>query len=110
MIDELLETAHALACDELRPVALHYDESEEYPLPLVLRAAELGLTCFDLPAEYGGGGVESLADACREIEELAWGDSPIAWVITQGSFFAGPLLALGSEEQKRRCSPPQRPS
>jgi acyl-CoA dehydrogenase len=40
------------------------------------------------------------------IEELSWGDSPIAWVIGQGGFFAGPLLALGSEEQKRRWLPP----
>jgi acyl-CoA dehydrogenase len=40
------------------------------------------------------------------IEELAWGDSPIAWVIGQGGFFAGPILALGSEEQKQRWLPP----
>jgi alkylation response protein AidB-like acyl-CoA dehydrogenase len=106
MIDDLLETARAFARDELRPVALQYDESEEYPLELVHRAAEAGLTCFDLPAEYGGGGIESLADGCRVIEELTWGDSPIALAITQGGFFAGPVLALGTEEQKQRWLPP----
>jgi hypothetical protein len=105
VIDELLETARVFARDELRPVALAYDESEEYPLPLVHRAAELGLTCFDLPAEYGGGGIDSLGDCCRLLEELAWGDSPITWVITQGSFFAGPMLALGTAEQQQRWLP-----
>ena len=40
------------------------------------------------------------------IEELAWGDSPIAWVIMQAGFFAGPVLALGSDEQKARWLPP----
>ena len=40
------------------------------------------------------------------IEELSWGDSPIAWVIAQGGFFAGPVLALGSDEQKQRWLPP----
>jgi acyl-CoA dehydrogenase len=70
------------------------------------RAAQLGLTCYDLPAEHGGGGLERLRDRCEVIEELAWGDSPIFWVIAQGGFFAGPLLALGSEEQKRRWLPP----
>jgi acyl-CoA dehydrogenase len=103
---ELVEAARAFARDELRPVALAYDESEEYPLAELRRAAELGLTCYDLPAAYGGGGVESLRDRCAVIEELSFGDSPIFWVIAQGGFFAGPILALGSEAQKRRYLPP----
>jgi acyl-CoA dehydrogenase len=105
-LDALRSTAQAFARDEMRPVALQYDESEEYPLEVLRRAAELRLTCYDLPAEYGGGGFESLRDRCEVIEELAWGDSPIFWVVAQGGFFAGPLLALGSEEQKQRWIPP----
>ena len=104
-LDELLATARDFA-RELRPVALRYDESEEFPRELLDRAAELGLTCYDLPVEYGGGGVESLRACCAVIEELTWGDSPIALVIGQGGFFAGPVLAMGSEEQKRRWLPP----
>ncbi len=90
----------------MRPSALAYDESEEYPLEPLRKAAELGLASYDLPAEYGGGGVERLRDRCAVIEELTWGDSPMFWVIAQGGFFAGPVLALGSEEQKRRWLPP----
>jgi acyl-CoA dehydrogenase len=105
-LESLLATAHEFAERELRPVALAYDESEEYPLEPLRRAAALGLTCYDLPSEYGGGGVEGLRDRCDVIEELSWGDSPIFWVIAQGGFFAGPVLALGSEEQKRRWLPP----
>src|SRR5947199_98781 len=69
------------------------------------RAAALGLTCYDLPEAYGGGGIERLDDACQVIEELTFGDSPIALVVGQGGFFAGPLLALGTEEQRRRWLP-----
>ena len=105
-LDALHAAAQAFARDEMRPVALQYDESEEYPHEVLRRAAALGLTCYDLPADYGGGGFESLRDRCKVIEELAWGDSPIFWVIAQGAFFAGPLLALGSDEQKRRWLPP----
>jgi acyl-CoA dehydrogenase len=105
-LDEVLATAREFASTRLRPVALQYDESEEYPWDLLYAAAELGLTCFDLPTEYGGGGIERLSDSCRVIEELTWGDSPIALVITQAGFFAAPVLALGSEEQKRRWLPP----
>ncbi|HST14841.1 MAG TPA: acyl-CoA dehydrogenase family protein [Gaiellaceae bacterium] len=101
-----LETAATFAREELRPVALQYDETEEYPLELLHKAAGLGLTCYDLPAEYGGGGVTRLRDRCAVIEELSWGDSPIFWVIAQGGFFAGPILALGRPEQKERWLPP----
>ena len=105
-MNKLLTAARAFAEEELRPVGLAYDESEEFPVEPLRRAAELGLTCYDLPAAYGGGGLESLRAACEVIEQLAWGDSPIAWVIAQGGFFAGPVLALGSEEQKARWLPP----
>jgi acyl-CoA dehydrogenase len=104
-LERLLRTAHEFAEGTLRPVALAYDESEEYPLAELHRAAELGLTCYDLPTEYGGGGLTSLSDRCAVIEELAWGDSPISWVIAQGGFFAAPILALGSSKQRQRWLP-----
>jgi len=106
MQDDLVALARRFAREELRPVALAYDESEEFPAPLVRRAAELGLTAYNLPAAYGGGGVRGLRDGCDVIEELAWGDSPIAWVVGQGGFFADPVLALGTEEQKARWVAP----
>jgi acyl-CoA dehydrogenase len=106
MIATLVDTARAFALEELRPVALEYDESEEFPHAQLRRAAELGLTCYDLPREYGGGGVESLEESVRVLEELTWGDSPITMAITQGGFFAWPVLALGSEAQKQRWLPP----
>jgi alkylation response protein AidB-like acyl-CoA dehydrogenase len=100
--EELVALARDFAIEELRPVALQYDESEDFPHKLLRKAAALGLTCYDLPAEYGGGGVSSLRDCCRVVEVMAWGDSPISWVIAQGGFFAHPVLELGSAEQKLR--------
>ncbi len=102
----VLATARQFAREEMRPVALAYDESEDYPLEVLRKAAALGLTCYDLPAAYGGGGLEGLRERCEVIEELTWGDSPIFWVVAQGGFFAGPILALGSDEQKQRWLPP----
>ncbi len=102
---ELLETARTFARDELRPVALAFDESEEFPRDLLYRGAALGLTCFDLPARYGGGGIERLDEVCQVVEELTFGDSPIALVLGQGGFFAGSLVALGTEQQRQRWLP-----
>jgi alkylation response protein AidB-like acyl-CoA dehydrogenase len=104
-LEEVRATAREFAARELRPVALAYDESEEFPRDLLDRAAGLRLTCYDLPAAYGGGGLERLEDQIQVIEELTWGDSPIALVIAQGGFFAAPVLALGTEEQKQRWLP-----
>ena len=101
----LVEVAHEFAERELRPVSLLYEESEEFPWEPFHKAAELGLASFDIPTAYGGGSVGSLLATCKIVEELAWGDSPIAQVILQGGFFAGPLLAMGTEEQKERWLP-----
>ena len=58
--DELVELAHDFAEREMRPQAAGYDESGEFPWDIVHRAAELGLASYELPEEYGGGGVSSL--------------------------------------------------
>ena len=46
--------------------------------------------------EYGGGGVDSLVTTVAILEELAWGCSAMAGCIGGGSFFAGPIVALGT--------------
>jgi alkylation response protein AidB-like acyl-CoA dehydrogenase len=103
---KLVAHAREFAERELRPVAAYYDETEEFPWDVLRKAAEAGLTCYDLPEEYGGGGVDSVLTSCLILEELAWGDSSIAGCIGGGSFFAGPVLTMGAEEQKRRWLPP----
>src|ERR1700749_2866880 len=67
-LDALRAAARTFARDEMRPVALPYTKSEQYPLDVLRRAAVLGLTCYDLPAEFGGGGFERLRDRCEVIE------------------------------------------
>jgi acyl-CoA dehydrogenase len=103
---ELVATAHRFAEEELRPVGMAFDESEEFPREPLRKAAALGLASYDVPTEHGGGGIDSLLVTCQVIEEMAWGDSPIAQVIGQGSFFAGPIVAMGTDEQKARWLPP----
>jgi len=103
---ELVKLAHTFAADEIRPVAARHDETEAFPTEIVRKAARIGLTSFDLPAAYGGGGIDSVRTGCLIGEELAWGDSPIGSLVGSASFFAGPLAELGTEEQRRRWIPP----
>ena len=103
---ELIALAHEFAEREMRPVAAHHEETGEFPWAALEKAAEVGLTCYDLPEEHGGGGIDSLLMSAMILEELAWGDSAIAGCIGGGGFFAGPLVEMGSEEQRRRWLPP----
>lgn len=103
---ELVALAHEFAERELRPRAAHYDETEEFPWDVFHRAAAVGLAAYDLPEEYGGGGIDSLLTSCLICEEMAWGDAAIWATIGGGGFFAGPIVALGTEEQKRRWIAP----
>ncbi|MFL5792092.1 MAG: acyl-CoA dehydrogenase family protein [Actinomycetota bacterium] len=103
---QLVALAHDFAANEIRPVAASFDETEAFPADIVRKAAAIGLTSFDLPAAYGGGGVDSVRTACLIGEELAWGDAPIGSIVGSASFFADPLAALGTEEQRARWITP----
>jgi acyl-CoA dehydrogenase len=99
---DLVALAHEFAANEIRPVAARFDETEEFPADVIRKAAKVGLTGFDLPEEHGGGGIDSVRTACLIGEELAWGDAPIGSLIGSASFFADPLAALATEEQRDR--------
>ena len=46
---DLVGLAHDFAEREIRPVAPHHDETEEFPWDVYRKAAEIGLTSYDLP-------------------------------------------------------------
>jgi alkylation response protein AidB-like acyl-CoA dehydrogenase len=104
---EIREVCREFAEREIRPIAAAVDEADtETPWEVWYKAAALGLTSFMLPEEYGGGGLTDCLTGCVVQEELCWGCSGIGNLITSGGFFAEPVLALGSEEQKRRWIEP----
>jgi acyl-CoA dehydrogenase len=104
---EIRDVCRAFAAAEIRPISLEVDEADtEMPWEVWYKAAALGLTSFMLPEEYGGGGLTDCLTGCIVQEELCFGCSGIGNLITSGGFFAEPILALGSEEQKRRWIEP----
>jgi alkylation response protein AidB-like acyl-CoA dehydrogenase len=104
---EFVALARDFAAKEIRPRAREVDEADvESPLDLWHKAAEIGLASYMLPAEYGGGGVTDLVTQCLVQEELCYGDIGIGNFLTSSAFFAGPLEAMGTEEQKKRWLTP----
>lgn len=101
---ELQSLAHGFAGRELRPIAGEWDAREDFPPGLLAEAARAGLTSYAIPREYGGGGVDAVT-AALIAEELSWGCAGLAATIQATMFPVRPLLAAGTEEQRRRYLP-----
>jgi glutaryl-CoA dehydrogenase len=99
------DAAHAFAQSELQPRVIEAFAGEvDAPelFPLMGRAGLLGAT---VPEEYGGAGASYVAYGliAREIERVDSGYRSMASV--QSSLVMYPILAYGSEEQKRMYLP-----
>lgn len=106
--EALRDLARDFARSEIRPAASHYDEAEELAWPVLEKANAIGLLSYGLPEEFGGGGVPGgLAGVTNLVvmEELAWGCAAIATTIGSSIYAAGPILVLGTDEQRRRYLP-----
>lgn len=95
------------ARDVIRPVARQVDEADiEVPFDVWRKAAEVGITSFMLPEEYGGGGVTDVFTQCVAQEQLTYGDIAIGNLVTSNGFYADPILEIGTPEQKERLLTP----
>jgi acyl-CoA dehydrogenase len=95
------------AREEIRPRARAVDEADtETPRDVWRRAAEVGITGFMLPEEYGGGGFTDMFTQALVQEELCVGDLGIGNLLCSNGFFADPVLELGTEEQKKEWLTP----
>jgi alkylation response protein AidB-like acyl-CoA dehydrogenase len=98
-------TVREFAEGEIGPQAEALDREGRFPLDLVAKAAEIGLMGIPIPAEFEGGGADTLAYAIA-IEELARVDSSLAVTLEAGvGLGASPLYKFGTEEQKREWLP-----
>ncbi|MGH7919446.1 MAG: acyl-CoA dehydrogenase family protein [Candidatus Dormibacteraceae bacterium] len=99
----IVELCRDFARDVIRPRARDVDEADTVvPLDIWQRAAEVGITTFMLPEEYGGAGFTDVFTQCLVQEELCFGDPGIGNLVCSNGFFADPLLALGTPQQRRR--------
>src|SRR6184192_3363136 len=99
------ELAHEFAVNEIRPVAAHFDETEEFPYEVVKKAHKLGLSPAGfLPEEFGGQGLDFLTELILN-EELSWGCAGIAVCIQSMALAIAGIRASGTEEQKKRWLP-----
>jgi len=98
-------TVREFAEGEIGPQAEALDREGRFPLDLVAKAAELGLMGIPIPAEFEGGGADTLAYAIA-IEELARVDQSFAiTVAAHTSLGTQPINLFASDGQKREWLP-----
>ena len=92
---------------EIAPHAHAWDEAAEFPRSLYPAAAEAGLLGLGYPAALGGSGGD-LSHGIVGFEELVLAGKSVGVKVGLGTHGIAlpPILALGTDEQKRRFVPP----
>ncbi len=93
--------AREFAERHIAPVAQAIDRADAFPWEVVERGVRAGLTTMLIPAPYGGGGFDNLS-AGLVLEELGAACAGLATVFGASILGTGPIVLLGSEEQKQR--------
>ncbi|HEV3471882.1 MAG TPA: acyl-CoA dehydrogenase family protein [Actinomycetota bacterium] len=100
---ELKKWAHEFAEKEIRPVAAEYDETEEFPWPVLKKAAEAGLYSLDiyLQSQQDPSGMT----LPLIMEETFWGCAGIGLAIFGSGLPLSALAAVGTQDQLFEWAP-----
>ena len=64
------DAARDFAQNEIAPVAEHYDQAGEFPMPIIKQMGEMGFMGIEVPEDYGGAGMDTIAYVLA-MEEIA---------------------------------------
>jgi len=102
----LRENVRRFAEEVVAPRAKEIDESGEFPRAFFDQAGELGLAGVAVPEEYGGAGMDTVA-YCLVIEEISRVCATSGVILSvNNSLVCDPLLAFGTEEQRKEFLAP----
>jgi alkylation response protein AidB-like acyl-CoA dehydrogenase len=95
------KAARDFAEKEIKPIAAEFDESGEFPAETIKKMGEMGFMGIEVPEEYGGAGMDTLAYVLA-LEEICKADAAHGTIMSvNNSLFNYGLLMFGSEEQKQ---------
>jgi alkylation response protein AidB-like acyl-CoA dehydrogenase len=100
----MVDLSRRIAQEKMKPVREHYDESGEFPWPIIKELAQADLCGVYIPQEYGGFGC-GVFGLVLVVEELCKVDGGIALALAATALGAFPILIGASEEQKKKYLP-----
>ncbi len=96
------QAAREFAEQEIAPVAAEFDESGEFPMETIRKMGEMGFMGIEVPEEYGGAGMDTLAYVLAETE-ISKVDAAHGTIMSvNNSLFCHGILHYGTEEQKQK--------
>ncbi len=103
--EEFREKARAFAEKEIKPFAAELDDTSRFSPEITHKMFDEGYLRLITPESYGGLGMDTLSYIIA-VEEIARVDgSQAATVAAQNSLGQGPVLAYGTELQKKKFLP-----
>ncbi len=100
------DAARDFAQKEILPVAAEFDESGEFPHATVKKMGEMGFMGIEVPEEYGGAGMDTLAYVLA-LEEICKADASHGVIMSvNNSLYCHGILKFGTEEQKHKFVTP----
>jgi acyl-CoA dehydrogenase len=100
---EFQKWVHEFSEKEIRPVAPTYDETEDFPWPVLKKAAEIGIYSFDFYMQVGSDDAGLMMPIA--LEELAWGCAGITLGIMGTGLPLAAMAASGTPEQTLSWAP-----
>lgn len=96
------DVARRIAQDKIAPSAEHHDHTGEFPLANIRLLGENGLMGIEVPAEYGGAGMDPIAYVLAMVEIAAADAAHSTIMSVNNSLFCNGILKFGTEEQKQK--------
>ena len=103
---QIQSIARDFAQKRIAPVAADFDKSGEFPLDNIREMGKLGLMGIEVPAEYGGAGMDSISYVLAMIEIAAADCAHSTIMSVNNTLYCNGLLKFGSEEQKHKYVTP----
>ena len=96
------QAARDFAQNEIAPIAAEFDESGDFPSKTIKKMGALGLMGIEVPEEYGGAGLDTLAYVLA-LEEICKADAAHGTIMSvNNSLFCFGILKFGTEMQKQK--------
>ncbi|NLC08106.1 MAG: acyl-CoA dehydrogenase [Syntrophomonadaceae bacterium] len=93
--------ARDFAENEIIPYAQEWDKNNEFPEATIKKMFDVGLMTIGIPAEYGGAGLDYVAQNLV-VEEIARGDAGLCVTMAANTLLGpDPVLIAGTHEQKQ---------